>query len=291
MQLFIYSYRKFASLSIDSILIDGRYIRRKSYLTLSQQKQRLVQGDTAIDLLPVSNVRADPFVQLESNVTAISVACQEAQHLLEAIERGLSASSQVRKTLERLQHLDSVAAQVRHHLTWSFKVVHIADSPAYTHLHEITDTVQLYSDIWKIYEWNYHRAARIIFLARLITCATTAAEVVSTQAGDLKDITRIAADSRLQIEYLANDILATAPQSLGDIDSSGNIVQHTDGSSNFRAIGSYLLLWPIRIIRSEKFASTPEQKQRADVVFERMREYTGMKELLGDKSIIDKTQY
>ncbi|ORY58060.1 uncharacterized protein BCR38DRAFT_489550 [Pseudomassariella vexata] len=52
------------------------------------------------------------------------------------------------------------------------------------------------------------------------------------------------------------------------------------------SIGSYLLLWPINIIKAAESPATPEQKQKAQLVFDRIRKYTGMKSQLKKKSII-----
>ena len=87
------------------------------------------------------------------------------------------------------------------------------------------------------------------------------------------------------IRSLANEILSTVPQSLGDIDHQGNLTDKLSVTPKARGVGAYFLLWPMKIIKALKYPTT-EQKRVAQDVFERIREYTGMKSTLGERSNI-----
>ena len=75
------------------------------------------------------------------------------------------------------------------------------------------------------------------------------------------------------------------PQSLGDIDHRGRLAESLSRTPKARGVGAYFLLWPIKMIKALKHPTT-EQKRIAQVVFERIREYTGMKSTLGERSNI-----
>lgn len=92
---------------------------------------------------------------------------------------------------------------------------------------------------------------------------------------------------------LAGEILATVPQSLGDIDSAGNLLglkerfeeEVLEEKRSLQGVGAYFLLWPIKILKSHEFVDE-EQREMARGVFERIREVTGMRDRLGEKSCI-----
>ena len=87
------------------------------------------------------------------------------------------------------------------------------------------------------------------------------------------------------IKGLADQVLATVPQSLGEIDFEGNLLDDALGTTSSKAVGGYFLLWPIKIVKSTRSA-TSEQRAAGEAVFERIRECTGMKTALGDDSKI-----
>jgi hypothetical protein len=136
------------------------------------------------------------------------------------------------------------------------------------------------------YEWNYHRAARIVFLEQLLKCSNAALETPDLDAVEEKALTDTIAEYTSTIQRLADEILSTVPQTLGDVNHMGRAHDVKDGPPRCRAIGGYLLLWPIKTSKNQTFATTLEQKERACGVFERIRDYTGMKATLGDKSAI-----
>lgn len=130
---------------------------------------------------------------------------------------------------------------------------------------------------------SYLLSARITLLQRLVACIDAAEE--SPQANDivLKQLQIQKAQSTTLIRLLADQVLATVPQSFGDLTLTGERSIELAGS---RSIGAYFLLWPIKIMKAETTSTSPEQKQASALVFERIREYTGMKKNLGSLSII-----
>ena len=164
-----------------------------------------------------------------------------------------------------------------------------------------TDFLELHHDIWMTYEWNYHRTARILLHKRLLECLdrlllssiSPADHHHQTNQQQSMMITEILSHKQNSIDIirsLADQIFATVPQSLGDVDQRGRLVGAEDvvgkiNASKCKGIGAYFLLWPIKILKSMSWA-TLDQRRFAEGVFERIRDFTGMKDALGDASRI-----
>jgi hypothetical protein len=255
-----------------------------------KQKQRLAYNMSQIAEIsewPSQLNDSEPYVRLEKNAHDIGETCQRARTLLNLINaRGLPGSTLV-DMIKELHSLDQAAVSWRQAAQWSFSSLAVSErsdlSPA---ARGITDTIQLHSDVWMAYEWNYHRTARIIFLQQLLQCSKAALETLDLEKAEDQALNDTMAECISTIQWLADEFLATVPQSFGDINHMGRLNDSKDGPPRCRAIGGYLLLWPTRTVKAENFATRLEQKERAWRVFERIREYTGMKDLLGDKSII-----
>ncbi|KAE9363834.1 hypothetical protein N431DRAFT_474834 [Stipitochalara longipes BDJ] len=229
----------------------------------------------------------EPYVRLEKNANAISDTCQRARMLLSLINAGGLPASTIVDMIKELHLLDQSAVSWRQTSEWSFKNLTVSERPDLEFAARgITDKIQLHADIWMAYEWNYHRAARITFLEQVLKCSTAALETPDLDHVEEKILIDTIAECTSTIQWLADEILSTVPQSLGDIDAMGRAHNVQEGPPRCRAIGGYLLLWPIRISKGQLSATTSEQKERAWKVFERIRDYTGMKATLGDKSII-----
>jgi hypothetical protein len=257
---------------------------------ITKQKQQLTFNMPQVfetqELLNQLN-DTEPFVRLEKNTHNINLTCKRAQTLLEFINKGDLPASTIVEMVEELHSLDQVAVSWRQTSQWSYIDLTIYERPDLEPAaREITDTIQLHSDMWMAYEWNYHRAARITFLQQLIECAEAAFEAPDLDIIDKLTLTNITTECVSIVQWLAHEILATVPQSFGDVNHMGQLHDSTNGPPRCRSIGGYLLLWPIKIIKAEASATAEEQKECANKAFERIREYTGMKALLGDKSII-----
>jgi hypothetical protein len=229
----------------------------------------------------------EPYVRLEKNTNEISHTCKRARMLLDSINTGGLTASTIVDTIKELYLLGQTAVSWRQKSEWSFRNIAVSERPDFQQAaHGITDTVQLHPDIWMAYEWNYHRAARMTFLEQLLKCSK--AGLKSSELGETeeKELNRTITQCTSKIQWLADEILSTVPQSFGDINHMGRTHNIKDGPPRYRAVGGYLLLWPIKTSKGQTSVTTLDQKQRAQRVFERIRDYTGMKDTLGNKSII-----
>lgn len=160
--------------------------------------------------------------------------------------------------------------------------------------------MQLHHDVWIAYEWNYHRTARIILHEHLLECLDRLHALYpspqhdndANNTQDSNNLHTVTQASLTKIHTLVNDVLATVPQSLGDIDHEGRLTADTDldtgmsagtGTPKWKGVGGYFLLWPIKTIISLP-SPTAEQKREARAVWERIRECTGMGRALGARS-------
>jgi hypothetical protein len=229
----------------------------------------------------------EPYVRLAKNVNTINDTCTRARMLLNLINVGGLPTSTIVDMIKELHSLDQSAVSWRQTSEWSFKNLAVSErSDLKPATGGITDKIQLHPDIWMAYEWNYHRAARITFLEQLLNCSRAALETSDLDNVEETALTEIITECTSTIRWLVEEVLSTVPQSLGDIDLMGRTHDFKDGPPRCRAIGGYLLLWPIRVSKGQSSAMTPEQKERACRVFERIRDYTGMKAMLGDTSSI-----
>ncbi|CZR51355.1 related to negative acting factor [Phialocephala subalpina] len=195
-----------------------------------------------------------PDVRLEKHAFEISKISERARRLLKEIE---TAPDQT--LIKEMLKLDRVSTTWRNGPEWAFKTV---PTP--------TGFIQLHRDVWIAYEWNYHRTARIILHKQLLDCL------------ERMDSPELTAASTGVIRGLTDEILSTVPQMMGDIDSDGRPMNNQILS---RGIGAYFLLWPIKVVKGASSA-TEEQRKAAQKVFERIRDYTGMKTALGEASSI-----
>ncbi|OTA95462.1 hypothetical protein M434DRAFT_28786 [Hypoxylon sp. CO27-5] len=228
-----------------------------------------------------------PSARLEKDALRISQTCERARNLQEAIANGNSSVHEVLEMVHELIKLDQEVVSWRRKPEWFFKTLNVSDLPEFDPaVRPLTNTVQLHPDLWLSYEWNYHRTARSIGYQQLLNCLNTAMD-----SPDLDTLTRGTLHVLIEqftdtICLLSDEVLSTVPQSFGDIDRLGRVHDHTTGPPRCRSIGAYLLLWPIKMIKGVQLSTTPEQKQSGQVVFERIREYTGMKSHLGSLSSI-----
>ncbi|KAI0379214.1 hypothetical protein F5Y04DRAFT_272079 [Hypomontagnella monticulosa] len=228
-----------------------------------------------------------PFIRLEKSALRISQTCERARNLQEALASGNSSVAEVLAMVHGLSDLDREVLSWREKPEWSYKVLNVADLPDFNHsVRPLTKTVQLHPDLWMAYEWNYHRTARMIAYQQLLDCLVVVMPSLDSNDPN-KETLRILIEQYTEtIRILADEVLSTVPQTLGDIDRLGRLHDHSTEAPRCRGIGGYLLLWPIKVIKGVQVSTTPEQKQSGQVVFERIREYTGMKSHLGPLSII-----
>ncbi|KAI0892686.1 hypothetical protein F4806DRAFT_229191 [Annulohypoxylon nitens] len=254
------------------------------------QKQQLAFNLKPLDDLQYWLDQLDdnvPAVRLEKDAFRISQTCERGRKLQEALTNGSSSVAEVLGVVQELIRLDQEVVSWRQKPEWSFKTLNVSDLPIFGPLVQpLTSNIQLHADLWMAYEWNYHRTARIIGHQQLLNCLETAMHATDKNGTVRESLHVLIGQFRGTIQLLADEVLSTVPQTFGDINSLGRLHNHNAGPPRCRSIGGYLLLWPIKIIKGEQFATTRDQKRSAQIVFERIREYTGMKSHLGSLSVI-----
>lgn len=226
----------------------------------------------------------DSLNQAEKDGLSINELCKTARDVLDQVQNHSPADADLLPLIRKMFELDTQAAQWRDTPQWSFKTLDresVLGNDGLAAL--LPDTVQIHRDLWMIYEWNYHRTARIILHQQLLKCIDAALSQVHDTLHP--ELTTLRLASIAVAQDLANQVLSTVPQSFGDVDATGNLsIYHELFGS--QAIGAYFLLWPIKIIKADDGVSTAQQKEAASAVFERIRDCTGMKSSLGSLSII-----
>lgn len=255
-----------------------------------KQKQQLAKH---LDPLPESKEWLEglneemSFVHLEKDGLNVSKLCQKANKLLDSLDGDELCYSQLVSIVEEMLQLDREATQWRQKPEWSFRILTRSELKGAEELtSRLPDIVELHSDIWMAYEWNYHRTARIILHQQLLACLRRVSSIATSQRplDSTKNLLDWKNKSTSTIQTLTEGILASVPQSLGDINAVGCCLPLD--AARCQAVGAYLLLWPIKIIKSPQSIATQSQKEAAEEIFERIRECTGMKSALGTLSII-----
>lgn len=226
----------------------------------------------------------DPYVQLERRNLEVTRVCHRGRVCLERVDDETLAPGEVVSIIREMRELDRLAVDWHAKPHWQFKTMsrdEITTDP--TILASLPLRVQLHSDAWIAYEWNYHRTGRIRMHEKTLECLN---RLDLYHDDELKrEIRELKTQSTIIIRSLADEVLSTVPQTFGDINSNGNLVSKSSGNATGSAIGGYFLLWPIKTIKASSII-TIEQTAAAEAVFERIRECTGMKAILGDASKI-----
>lgn len=223
-------------------------------------------------------------VRLEKDGLATTDLCQRANYLLRSLDSDGLTGDQLRRLVDEMLRLDKEAALWRAKPEWAFRTITRADILGTERKGVcLPETVQLHPDIWMAYEWNYHRTARIILHQKLVACLRKASLPSSTKESIYS--TQIQGSMGV-IQSLAGEVLSSVPQSLGDVNQLGRYWADGSKPPRWQAVGAYLLFWPIKIIKSRDGLATEGQKASAQLVFDRIRECTGMKSELGHLSEI-----
>lgn len=255
--------------------------------TVHQLKEQLAFKQTP---LPESETWLDsldqgvPHIRAEKDSHEIAKVCQRGRDLLASVHDAAELSAtKLWEMVQELLTLDNTVTSWRDSPEWSYKTMDRKDLATDEKMRStLPKRIELHPDVWMAYEWNYHRTARIILHEHLIDCLN---RLISQLPSNANILAHKQASIR-NIRDLADQILSTVPLSLGDIDHVGRIINSSDQyTSKCRGIGGYFLLWPIKIIKSTKSA-TEEQRMDAQRVFQRIRDCTGMKDVLGEKSNI-----
>jgi hypothetical protein len=227
---------------------------------------------------------ADPFAGIEMRVVQINDVCERGRRCLKEVEDGGLQPLAIVSAIREMHKLDRTVVNWHEKPHWKYKTVSrnsLSTDPEL--LSQLPKRIQLHADAWMAYEWNYHRTARILMHRQLLRCLDRLATCDNDELN--REIHALKLHSMTIIRDLAEEILSTIPQSLGDINNKGKVINSVPGKSRGRAVGAYFLLWPIKIIKQLDTAN-PDQVMYAKMTFERIREYTGMKSALGDLSKI-----
>lgn len=228
-----------------------------------------------------------PYAALETGILEISSVCDRARRLQRQLGDCSISREELTRLIQEMYSIDAKAAQWRQRPEWSFRTVSrkdiVGDEDAVSCLPE---TVELHRDIWMAYEWNYHRTARIILHQQLIESLEKGGnsyESPSTSTMPAEFSSWMESSTRT-VQLLAEQVVSTAAQSLGDIDHIAICIN--DSPPQYQAVGAYLLLWPIKIIKDPRSKVDESQRRLAQAIFERIREVTKMRSHLGSLSII-----
>lgn len=241
---------------------------------------------------------------------AISKICARARELNAKLAASSSLSDvETIALIKEMHQLDHTTTSWRAGPNWKFKTLRRAEIPNCPG--NFPDFVELHADAWIAYEWNYHRTGRIILhthlleaLSRLLESLSLASSQYSTPPNaesetdplSFFELQKTFFRSKGTISVLANQILATVPQSLGDIDAVGNLLtvpaaapdsgeEVLEEKKTVQGVGAYFLLWPIKVLKGHEHVHEGD-REMATRVFERIREVTGMKGALGERSCI-----
>jgi hypothetical protein len=189
--------------------------------------------------------------------------------------------------MKEINTLDQAATTWRHGPAWAYKTFHRTElTQDKDVLARWPEYIQLHRDVWIAYEWNYHRTARIIMHEHLLECLDRLHNMCNGEQASLRPVLCSFEETSITIiKGLVDEVLSTVPQSLGEIDYEGNLHDNLPGTKSCQGIGGYFLLWSIKVIKSTRSA-TSQQRAAGEEVFERIRECTGMKTVLGDASKI-----
>jgi len=258
--------------------------------TSSQQKQQLAfkQGSLPESEAWISSLNEEiPYIRAEKDTFQINKICERARELIKSIDDTDFSVKQTLDMIKEMHALDQVATSWRDGLSWVYRTIHRSElASGKETVAGFPEFLQLHHDVWIAYEWNYYRTTRIIMHEHLPLCLGRLESAHLAMEEALRtDLCSFRQASITIIRALVDELLSTVPQSLGDIDHEGNILEKASKTPKCKGIGGYFLLWPVKIIK-RTHSATAQQKAIAQGVFERIRECTGMKAALGEASSI-----
>jgi hypothetical protein len=254
----------------------------------TKQRQQLINGQPPLPESTdwLSSVDPDqPEVQIEKANLDITELCARGRCLLQRIKLQTADRSELLRLVKQMHDLDRKVLKWRDNPNWTFKTINRSEihSSDKTFIESLPETIQLHRDAWIAYEWNYHRTARVMLHQQLIECLD-GSKSPSDDDQAAADLALLKVASVGIIRGLGEEIYSTVPQLLVDIDSEGHSTTLAS-QDRCRSLGSYFLLWSAKVLKSCDHL-TPEKRASWQAVFERIREYTGMKDALGDLSSI-----
>ncbi|KAF2667594.1 hypothetical protein BT63DRAFT_456896 [Microthyrium microscopicum] len=190
-----------------------------------------------------------PEAQIEKQNFEISRVCALARKLVSQIDNINLSAERILPIIEEIRSLDEIAVSWRSSPSWQFQTLKRSDMPRDARTATFPETIQLHRD------------------------GSTRTKLFSIRQA-----------STAMIQLLADEVISTVPQSFGDINAQG-MLQNSAQVARSSGLGGYFLLWSIKIIKVNEHVSH-STREYAKAVFERIRESTGMKSVLGDWSCI-----
>jgi hypothetical protein len=231
------------------------------------------------------------LIRPEEAVSGLSRFCDQGRALvqhLNSLEYRKPPLQELLYLMHGVQQLEASHQQWRSGPEWGYKTVKREDidgaPPTFPPL------VELHPDNWLAYEWNYHRAARALMHEKLLACLEHAAlagdATPSRTDSAAMEKSRVASEATIRV--VADQILSSVPQMLNDVDRTGKVSKafRGDSAQGSDVVGACLLLWPIKIVLSNRY-TTASQKHQGTKVFERIRAYPALKGGLGPLSVVD----
>ncbi len=195
----------------------------------------------AMYVYKLSRVRAAVPELLVGDLTQPSTQ----QRLVQLLHQGISMDVELQSWSDRMSE------------PYRYKELSIADAPRQqtTNLLPMQPTnVHVYHDIWVAALWNHYRFARIRLLETLVDCESRL-DFSENLEMRLQESSISLRNWNGTIIKMVDDICASVPFLMGDIDVQGNLKR---GSSGI-ALGGYYLLWPLHIASSVRIIGADQK--------------------------------
>ena len=183
------------------------------------------------------------LVDVEILIQQVSLSAQTEAEFSNTILSGLRLE----------QRLETWSDQATGNFRYRSTILHGSLSPKSAGA-QVAHPIYLYSSFTMAQLWMVYRVARIILLHCLMRYVAKRAEC-GTHGPSCEETNRLEQRATATIRDLVDDICASVPYMLGDVDQDGTL-QH---SHQGKAIGGFFLLWPLRTALWVGIAS-PEQR-------------------------------
>lgn len=167
------------------------------------------------------------------------------QRLVQVLHQGISMDAELQSWSDRMSE------------PYRYKELCIADGPRQRTSNLLPmqpSNVHVYHDIWVASLWNHYRFARIRLLETLVDCESRLGSPGNPETR-LQESSSSRRNWNETIVKMVDDICASVPFLMGDIDVQGNLNR---GSSGI-ALGGYSLLWPLHVASSARIIGADQK--------------------------------
>ena len=188
----------------------------------------------AMCVYKISRIRAAVPELLVGDLTEQS----NQQRLIQLLHQGISMDVELQSWSDGLSD------------AYHYKELCVAYAPQQQTSHVLPmqpNNVHVYHDIWVASLWNHYRFARIRLLETLMDCESRL-DYSENLEMRLQESSIGVQSSNETIVKMIDDICASVPFLMGDIDVEGNLNRGSGGI----ALGGYYLLWPLHVASSTK---------------------------------------